>query len=191
MAQLPESFGWLPPSRNKTRRQYPFSAIWGNAFELLSTAEKIRVIGASLLPGDWHVVELLFESTFLGPNATKPPTLELINRPETAERIATDYPLLEFVPIHRIDEVVRFARDSNQSEFAKCRGTADPIAWDDTIMDADFDSTKNKNIVAALHKNPVDYWLQAKIAKIVHSGEKVMTESGKLEQYYRNTDGVA
>lgn len=56
-----EEMMWIPPGIEKEREGYPFSLLWGNAYELLD-CDVLRIIGCSLSQNDWGLTSLLFKA---------------------------------------------------------------------------------------------------------------------------------
>ena len=165
-----EGRAWIGPRRLKVASQYPFDLIWGKARELLCKADTIRIIGCSLLPSDWHIAQLLFRTSILDSQG-RHRKIEIVNRGKECERIQNAYPMLDLVPIYRIDEVVRNVRAGDGKPWG------DPIGLEHIQKAKDFlwDS-----------KNPVEYWLQSEVQMLLNNRMSIDTEKGRLRAFADN-----
>ena len=157
-----EAGAWIGPRRTKLATSYPFNLIWGRAREVLSNADIIRIIGASLLASDWHVVQLLFHVSLFDAGE-RPIRIEVINRKADCDRMVGSYRMLNMKPFYALDEVVRFHRRNSK--------------WDDEIED---EHRSNVAHSADIDRNPIDYWLQAKISQLFHTLGTIRTPSKRL-----------
>ncbi len=166
---------WIGPRRLKLGVLYPFNLIWGRARELLAKTDVIRIVGASLLPSDWHIAQLLFRTTVLDSQDGRKKRIEVINSVSESDRICRDYPMLPIKPIYKIDDVMR-----------NCRTELSGTSWNKPLSDVDRDEAKH---YVEKIKNPFDYWVQSKIQMLLNSNKSLHTKSGKLWKFASNTYG--
>jgi hypothetical protein len=158
---------WIGPRRQKTTSNYPFNMIWGRSREVLAESNVLRILGASLWPSDWHIVQLLFQSIYAD---RKSPTLriEVVDFPGVCQRIQRDNSLLPIQRIDQIDEVIRHYRASTG------------IQWEEPITQEQQDQTR---VYMESIKNPIDYWLQSRIQSIINSGKSIDTKSNRVAAF--------
>lgn len=94
---------WIPPGIRKQKGEYPFNLIWGLARELLD-CDILRMIGCNLGSNDWDLVSLLF-TTMHTHASSRPYRVEVIGRPQNAERIAKAFPYLEVQSILKLEDI--------------------------------------------------------------------------------------
>lgn len=83
-----EEMMWIPPGIEKERGRYPFSLLWGRAYELLR-CDVLRIVGCSLSLNDWGLTSLLFR-TQLSDKPEDRYIIEIINTNNNGEKIRTE-----------------------------------------------------------------------------------------------------
>ena len=94
---------WIPPGIQKAKQAYPFNVVWGLAREML-TCDVLRIIGCKLGANDWDLISLLFTSRHVN-SRYSPYRIEIIDWPENAERMKTEFPYLDVKSILELDEI--------------------------------------------------------------------------------------
>jgi hypothetical protein len=94
---------WIPPGIQKAKEQYPYNLIWGLARELLD-CDVLRIVGCRVGANDWDLVSLLFTTRHT--NRERPPyDIEIIDSPEQAKRIQSEFPYLGAKSLLQIESV--------------------------------------------------------------------------------------
>ena len=93
---------WIPPGIQKRKERYPFNVLWGLARESLD-CDILRIVGCQLSGSDWDLISLLFTTRHANPD--KPAYIvEVIDSPEHAFRLQSQYPYLEIKSMLEIEE---------------------------------------------------------------------------------------
>ena len=93
---------WIPPGIRKEKVRYPFNLVWGKARDVLN-CDVLRIIGCSLVPGDWDLISLLFGTQRANTERSQPYTIEVIDSPHRAAELKRWYPYLNMRSILEID----------------------------------------------------------------------------------------
>lgn len=148
---------WIPPGIRKQKGEYPFNLIWGLARELLD-CDILRIIGCNLGSNDWDLVSLLF-TTMHTHASSGPYRVEVIGRPETAERVAKAFPYLEVQSLLELEDIGAAVVTEHLGGGGK--GTFRELTEEDQQHVVE---TANASI-----RNAFEYWLRLR-------GEHLMTD---------------
>jgi hypothetical protein len=161
---------WIAPGIRKAKAEYPFNAIWGLARELLE-CDVLRIIGCNLGPNDWDLVSLLF--TTMHTHATALPyRIEIIARPETAQKIATLFPYLRVISLLEMSDVGPLI-------VSEVLGGG-PRPYDDLNEAQKQEATRNAQ---AKITNPFEYWLRLKGELISTELDSMTTPTGLFSKF--------
>ena len=94
---------WIPPGIRKVKERYPFNLLWGLARELLD-CDILRIIGCNLGANDWDLISLLF-TTRHATGRRQPYRVEMIDSPQQARRLQTQFPYLDIKSIFEIESI--------------------------------------------------------------------------------------
>lgn len=161
---------WIPPGIRKVKEDYPFTAIWGAARELLD-CDILRIIGCNLGPNDWDLVSLLF-TTMHGRESALPYKVEVVGKPKTAHRIARDFPylsaksLLEFPEVGR--ELIAEVSGGEPTDF---------LTLDEADQKRAFEDANAKI------KNPFEHWLRLKGELMLSKLRTIKTDSNIFQKF--------
>jgi len=161
---------WIPPGIRKAKGDYPFTAIWGAARELLD-CDILRIIGCNLGPNDWDLVSLLF-TTMHGRESALPYKVEVVGRPKTAHRIARDFPYLSAKSLLEVPDVGR----ELIAEVLGGRPT-DFSALDEADQKRAFEDANAK--IA----NPFEHWLRLKGELLLSKLPTIKTDSNIFKDF--------
>ena len=99
---------WLPPTTTKEARDFPYTKLIGNAYEILMQCDILRIIGCSLNQNDWNIINLLFSTQYFKfQNESNYYEIQLIDG--NADKIKEKCPYLN--RIHTISELVELEQD--------------------------------------------------------------------------------
>jgi hypothetical protein len=174
VAEAIESALWVPPGIRKAKGDYPFNAIWGAARELLD-CDVLRIIGCNLGPNDWDLVSLLF-TTMHGRESTGPYEIEIVGRPQTASRIADEFPYLNVKSLFELPEVgPQFIAEALGSE---------PVDF------ATLDESEQRRAVenaGSKIANPFEHWLRIKGELMHRDLPSIETQSGIFTRFVEDS----
>jgi hypothetical protein len=83
---------WAPPGLIKQKSNYPFSAIWSKARELLD-CDILRIVGCSLSRNDWLLIELIHDAQKL--RKASHLKIQLLDYPGPAYYVWKNFPYLD------------------------------------------------------------------------------------------------
>ncbi len=83
---------WAPPGAVKNKTDYPFSAVWNRARELLN-CDILRIIGCSLSRNDWLLIALIHDAQKLRKSSQL--KVQLLDYPKHAYEIYVNFPYLD------------------------------------------------------------------------------------------------
>ncbi|TSD63862.1 hypothetical protein FFF34_014940 [Inquilinus sp. KBS0705] len=155
---------WIPPGVDKRKENYPFNLLWGKANEAIMNCDVIRVVGCSLSRNDWGLIPMLYTIQKFHSTGHKF-AIEIIDFPEIAEKIKTNY---KYLDITSIDDIPEFF-DFYKKQF--------PSASDDAIK---------TEIVNSLN-NPLQSWLEAKIEYLIKRSKDINTPKKLVYDFYYKT----
>ena len=93
---------WIPPGIRKQKERYPFNLVWGKARDVLD-CDVLRVIGCSLVPGDWDLISLLFGTRHANTESKQPYSIEIIDSLHRANELKKLYPYLNVRSIYELE----------------------------------------------------------------------------------------
>ena len=166
---------WIPPGIRKAKSSYPFNLIWGFAHELLD-CDVLRIIGCNLGPNDWDLVSMLF--TTMHAHASQGPyRIEVIARPQTADRIADLFPYLSVVSILELPElgpdIVREHLPGAPTEFTELTKAQRKLVMDQAQVKI---------------PNAFEYWLRIKGEAMNRELDSLSTKVGLFERFVLGED---
>lgn len=162
---------WIAPGIRKAKSGYPFNAIWGAARELLD-CDVLRLIGCELGPNDWDLISLLF-STMHGRETAAPYEIEVIGWPETAARIAEDFPYFSVRSLLEVDGIGR----QTIAELLGSTPNAEFAALND--VERETAVTNARTMIG----NPFEHWLRLKGELMFQDLPTIETEAGLFNEF--------
>lgn len=161
---------WIPPGIRKAKGDYPFTAIWGAARELLD-CDILRIVGCNLGPNDWDLVSLLF-TTMHGRESALPYEVEVVGKPRTAHRIAREFPYLSAKSLLEVPDIGR-------ELIAEVLG-GEPLnfsALDEADRKRAFEDANAKI------SNPFEHWLRLKGELMLSKLPTIKTDSNIFKDF--------
>lgn len=160
---------WIPPGIRKAKSDYPYSAIWGLARELLD-CDVVRIVGCKLRENDWDLISLLFTTMHAHADG-RSYELEIIGRPQSAREIQRRFPYLRAKSILEIeglgDSIVAEMLGGPPTRFASLAEKEQDIA----------EQSANKI------GNPFAYWLTQMGEAMIRELGSISTDSGRFEAF--------
>jgi hypothetical protein len=159
---------WIPPGIQKTKDRYPFNLLWGLARELLD-CDVLRIIGCRLGPNDWDLISLLFTTRHVS-STSRRYRIEVIDAPNRAEEIKTDFPYLSVQSILEIDPIGRL--------FVSELVGGDPRSYDS------LSSIEQREVVtkAGMNRNWFLIWLKLKAESAFRDLGRIDTPKGAFRK---------
>ena len=161
---------WIPPGIRKKKTDYPFNLIWGSARELLD-CDLLRIVGCNLGANDWDLISLLFTTKHLNASGTSF-RVELITDLKTANRIKSQYPYLD-------------ARHFVEDSMIGPTIMSEQLGREEASYDS-LDEEQRKEFCLKFDeeiKNPVQYWMEQMIGKLMVEADTINTPKGFVEQF--------
>lgn len=158
---------WIPPGIDKKKETYPFSILWGKAFDYLMTCDILRVIGCSLSRNDWGLIPMIYTTMRLS-EKKQAFEIEIIDFMDVGERIKQSYPYLKIKSIYDIREFKDYLIDVYSLKIS------DPIP---EYVKQFISSDASKRI------NIFEWWLKSKRFNLRSEGIDIRTRKKYFENF--------